>query len=307
MRTPLLSWTLATLFVFVAAKGLIGQDLSSNVAPQIIDNQTGKAISMQELVPQLAWCDVIFLGEKHDNDAGHQFQLQVIETLIENGHSIVLSTEQFERDVQGAVDDYLADRITEERFLAATRPWKNYPEHYRAIIELAKAKKIPVLAANLPRALAMNIAAGKGLSPHELVFAARSTTAPTDQYRTNFVASMKGHMGAEGSEKLQSFYAAQCAKDDAMAEAITDYLAKNQHRKQTVVHLCGHFHSDYGLGTASRVTQRFPLLRNAIVTMETRPKDGALAMEGMLMRAHFTFWTIDNPTKPDSGNKAQAP
>lgn len=294
---------LVTVSFLGFANLLRAHETSTDRMPQIVENKTGQVITLNDLVAKIGSCEVIFLGEKHDNDSGHKFQLEVIQKLIESGHDLVISTEQFERDVQGAVDDYLADRITEEQFLAASRPWKNYSEHYRAIIETAKQKKIPVLAANLPRYLAANIASGKSLQPYEQVFAPRLTTAPDDRYRTNFVESMKGHMGTEGADKLQAIYASQCAKDDAMAEAITDYLSKNRHRSRTVVHLCGHFHSDFGLGTAARVGQRNPLLRNAIVTMESVPKSGQLHRDGMLERAHFTFWTIENLSKSNQKNE----
>ena len=271
--------------------------------PQITDNKTGKIVSVAELVEVVAACEVIFLGEQHDNDSGHLFQLEVLQKLSEKGLDLVLSTEQFERDVQGPLNDYLADRITEEQFLAASRPWKNYPEHYRAMVEFAKQKKIPVLAANLPRALASSLSNKQPLRAHEQVFAARSTTAPEDRYWLNFLDSMKGHVGVDGTDQLKSFYVSQCAKDDAMAESITDYLAVNRHRPKTVVHLCGHFHSDYGLGTAGRVLQRNPLARLSIVTMETTPKNGKLKTETMYDRAHFTLWTVENSAKPDAAAK----
>jgi uncharacterized iron-regulated protein len=272
-------------------------------ASQITDNKTGKIVSVAELVDSVSSCEVIFLGEQHDNDSGHAFQLEVLQKLSEKGLDLVLSTEQFERDVQGPLNDYLADRITEEQFLAASRPWKNYPEHYRAMVEFAKQKKMPVLAANLPRSLAASLSNKQPLRTHEQVFAARSTTAPEDRYWLNFLDSMKGHVGVDGTDQLKSFYVSQCAKDDAMAEAITDFLAVNRHRPKTVVHLCGHFHSDYGLGTAGRVLQRNPLARLAIVTMEATPKNGKLKTDTMYERAHFTLWTIENAAKPEAAAK----
>ncbi len=295
-----------TIFCFLASCTIWAQEPTTESQPaaaQITDNKTGKVVSVAELVDAIATCEVIFLGEQHDNDSGHKFQLEVLQQLSGKGLDLALATEQFERDVQGPLNDYLADRITEEQFLAASRPWKNYPEHYRAMVEFAKQKKIPVLAANLPRALASNLSNKQPLQAHEQVFAARSTTAPEDRYWMNFLDSMKGHVGADGTDQLKSFFAAQCAKDDAMAEAITDYLAVNRHRPKTVVHLCGHFHSDYGLGTAGRVLQRNPLARLAIVTMETSPKNGKLKTDTMYDRAHFTLWTIENAAKPEATSK----
>jgi uncharacterized iron-regulated protein len=254
---------------------------------------------LAQLIERLKTADVIFLGEKHDNDAGHQFQLEVIQALHAAGCDLAIGMEQFERDIQGAVDDYLAGKLSEEDFLAASRPWKNYPEHYRAIVEFAKANRLPILAGNLPRKLATAVSEGKTLEPHQMAFAARGTSASKDRYWDNFVRTMQGHMGADGNEMMIKFYASQCAKDDAMAEAITDHLVTNRHRPRKVVQLCGHFHSDYGLGTVARVQSRLPLMHSVVVTMEMIPEAGAKPAEKEWDRANFTLWTIPNKSKPE--------
>ncbi len=290
---------LAIVCVSCTTSLLAAQDLadvsSEPLSPQIMNAKSGKTVELDELVAYLKSSEIIFLGEQHDNDAGHEFQLKVIQSLVAQGADVAISMEQFERDVQGVIDDYLANRITEEQFLESSRPWKNYAKHYRAIIEFAKEKRLPVLAANIPRKLAAEIAQDNTIKANQQVFLPRTTTAPEDLYWQNFLATMKGHVGAEDSKKLKSFYKAQCMKDDAMAESITDYIAKNPHQPKTVVHLCGHFHSDYGLGTAFRVMQRNPLLRIAVVTMETIPDDGKLETEGVRDRGHYIFWTVKNP------------
>lgn len=262
-------------------------------APHATD-ALGESIDIPALARELAHADVVFLGEQHDNDSGHQFQLNVIQALVDNGHDVVVSMEQFERDVQGVVDDYLADRINEEAFLANSRPWRNYKEHYRPIVELAKKHRLPILAGNAPRKLASMIAANDSPMANQEACLPRSTTAPEDDYWHRFVATMKGHVGADGDEKMKSFYAAQCVKDDAMAEAITDYLSTNPHGSKLVVHLCGHFHSDYGLGTAARVVQRIPLARICVITMESIDQKTELQSDEMRVRAHYFFWATEN-------------
>jgi hypothetical protein len=57
----------------------------------------------------------------------------------------------FERDVQGVVDEYLKGLITESQFKASSRPWEYYDEDYRPMVEAAKEKGVPVIAANVPR------------------------------------------------------------------------------------------------------------------------------------------------------------
>ena len=260
--------------------------------------RTGQDIQIEQLLDAVENCDVIVLGEQHDNDSGHHFQFAVIEGLVNRGHAIAISMEQFERDTQGSLNDYLTGRINEQMFLASSRPWNNYKNHYRPIIELAKQKKLPVIAGNIPRRIAGEIAAGKEINFADQAYAPRGTTAPKDVYWQKFKATMEGHMGTDSDGKMEKFYASQCLKDDAMAEGITDYLAGNTHQRKIVVHLCGHFHSDYGLGTVARIVSRRPLTQVTVITMEGVDADKKKTKPDELKnRAHYVFWTVKNPSE----------
>lgn len=267
----------------------------SSPAGMLTGPSSSDPVSVIELVDRAAECDVIVLGEIHNNDAGHRFQLDVIRELVDRGDSVAVSMEQFERDVQGVVDDYLAGRIDEATFLENSRPWKNYDPHYRPIVEFAKQHKLPILAGNVPRRLAGDVADDRPVDRADSVYMPRSTTAPQNAYWDKFRKTMEGHGGIDDEEKLMAFYRSQCLKDDAMAEAITDYLDTHPHQRKRVVHLCGHFHSDYGLGTVARVRQRRPLSRAVVVTMESEPESGDRVLENGNRRAHFVFWTPANP------------
>jgi hypothetical protein len=65
--------------------------------------------------------------------------------------TVGLSVEMFERDVQYILDEYLQDLISETQFQASARPWEYYEEDYRSMVELAKERGLPVIAANAPR------------------------------------------------------------------------------------------------------------------------------------------------------------
>ncbi|MGI9519103.1 MAG: ChaN family lipoprotein [Pirellulaceae bacterium] len=285
--------------VFLLVNPGVAQETSDSNAngPWLMESATHQSVTIEQLAEQLTDYQCIFLGEQHDNDAGHEFQLQVIEALLKQDVDVVISMEQFERDVQGVLNDYLAERISEEEFLAGSRPWPNYAEHYRPIVELAKAEQIPVLAGNVPRRLAAAVGKGDTPASADRVFMPRNTYAPEDSYWEKFQESMQGHGGTGSGEQMQKFYAAQCLKDDAMAEAITDYLAVNPHRSKVVVHLCGKFHSDYGFGTAIRVVERRPLTNICVVTMQTLPENGEPdddAINSAAARGHYVFWTVNN-------------
>src|SRR3954466_1128123 len=57
--------------------------------------------------------DVIVVGEYHDHLANHLAEMALLRALRQRVPALALSMEQFERDVQPVVDDYLAGRIGE--------------------------------------------------------------------------------------------------------------------------------------------------------------------------------------------------
>ncbi|HES58256.1 MAG TPA: hypothetical protein ENO21_02375, partial [Firmicutes bacterium] len=116
-------------------------------------------ISFEKFAGYLGGADVVFLGEYHDDDSTHALQLELLKLLADahNG-GVVLSMEQFERDVQSVVDAYLAGEIDEESFVADGRPWPNYEPHYRPLVEFCRSNGIDVVAANIPRPLASRVA-----------------------------------------------------------------------------------------------------------------------------------------------------
>ncbi len=240
-------------------------DLPSTASPEtkspayrIVHSRTGKELTLTRIADELAAQDVVYFGELHDNVAGHQIYAELAKLLVNRRTDFVISMEMFERDVQGVMNDYLRGRIDEAAFLKHGRPWKDYARDYKPLVELARERKADVIAGNLPQPVASKEGS---MSP----FLPRVSTAPLDRYWELFAESMKAHPNSEGA--VERMYRAQCAKDDAMAEGIADYLAVNRHRHPLVIHCNGNFHSDYGLGTATRLAQRLPLVQTAIISM----------------------------------------
>ncbi len=270
---------------------------TTTFAPKIVATKTGQDISVEQLAEIVAKDDVVFLGEEHDSDGAHQLQADLVRELILKGANIAISLEMFERDVQGILNEYLAGRISEEEFLYASRPWNNYAEHYREVIELAREHRIPVIAANVPRELASAIAKGQVIDQSQSAFRSRELNAPSDLYWEKFAEIMKGHGGSDNEASNRRMYESQCLKDDTMAESIADFLAAHRHRHVTVVHLCGKFHSDFGLGTAARVALRNGLARMTIVSTERTEDIEKFDVRKHRTRGHYLFVVPPNAAK----------
>lgn len=214
--------------------------------------------------------NVIHVGELHGNPGAHRLQLDVLREMIAQGGPLALSTEQFERDVQPVLDRYLKGEISEEQFLKDSRPWPNYAD-YRPLIELCKEKKIPVIAGNIPRRLAARVhKEGPGVveqfTEEEKSWSARKLVAEKGAYRDKFMKLMGG--AGDHNEKLETMFAAQCIKDDTMAESIADWLAANP--KGRVLHINGGFHSENGLGVPEKLAVLNPSVKQAMLTCVER-------------------------------------
>jgi len=299
-RFPLLAHTAGLLALALPPHQVGAQPVSPKPAVvetkpaefRVVHCRTGKEMTLSQLADELSARDVVYFGELHDNVTGHQVYAQLAALLVERRADVVLAMEMFERDVQGVVTDYLRGRVDEAKFLEHSRPWKDYARDYKPLVELAKEKKLDVIAGNLPRPVAAQVASKEGsASP----FLPHTTTAPQDRYWELFVETMKGHPGAEGA--VDRMYRAQCAKDDAMAESVAGYLASHPHRQPLVIHCNGNFHSDFGLGTAARIASRVPLAQSAVISMVAVPDVPKADVTTSLKKAHYLL-VVPAPPKP---------
>lgn len=261
--------------VFIAT--FAGQ-LSAQSYPfhRVYDTKAKRFVDFETMVARLATQDLVFLGEQHNDPRTHQLQAAVLEGIARRRSGpIVLALEMFERDVQGPLDNYLTGTLSEEQFLATSRPWPNYPTDYRPMVEFARSKQWPVIAGNIPRRYASQVArrglaAIDSLPAAERGWVAAQLDCPRDAYWERFRGVM-GDMGGHGTpmtkEQLEATvwrtYEAQCVKDETMGESIAAAHAKTG---ALVIHANGAFHSDYRLGTVDRAKRRAPTAKIGVVS-----------------------------------------
>ncbi len=230
---------------------------------RVIDARTMTVIDFEGLLSRCATADIVTLGENHDDPATHQIELAMLEGIYRHRGDVILSMEMFERDVQNLLDSYLAGEISEDEFLAESRPWGNYQTDYRPMIEFSRENGLPVIASNIPRPLASRVAMNgfnnAEFTVEETPFIAMTFEAPENAYWEAFSATMMmPGMAAMGitEDKIRTFYEAQVMKDETMAESISSASRKNP--ESLVYHTAGAFHlADY-LGTFSRIERNLP-------------------------------------------------
>src|SRR5687768_5676197 len=146
---------ISTAFVAAAALLQTPPSTPSTTAPvRLVYGVNGQDVPIETVVADLRWKDVVVLGEEHDNTPGHRFVADFIARLHQARPDLAISMEQFERDVQGVVNNYLHGKIDEKEFLKHCRPWKNYDADYKPQIELARRYRLDVIAGNIPRPVA---------------------------------------------------------------------------------------------------------------------------------------------------------
>jgi uncharacterized iron-regulated protein len=245
-----------------------------------------RAVSVNEAADVLTAYDVVFIGEEHRHPGNHAAQMALFRALHERKTALSLSMEQFERDVQGVVDDYLAGTIGESALKSKGRAWDNYPVSYRPLVEFARERNLPVIAAEAPT-MVVRCVGERGpeflvtMKPEQRPWAAAQLNMGDGPYKEKYMrfAAGDGSHGESGDKEkaaaaaLRSF-AAQVTRDDTMAESIFLHLQKNPGRQ--VVHLNGSFHSESFLGTAERLQLRDPNLKIAVVNPISTEPNGAL-------------------------------
>jgi uncharacterized iron-regulated protein len=228
-----------------------------------------KVLSLEESFEALIDFDVVFVGEVHDSRFAHEAELTLLTGLSQRDPDLVLALEMFERDVQDILDAYLRGGISEDQFLEQSRPWPNYQDDYRPLIELAKTKGIPVIAANVPRRAAAAVAMANKISPEvvgeDRFFLPKKVPLDSKEYRKRFVASMveMPHHSPMKGMNVDGLYKAQVLKDTVMAASLGPFLDRR------ILFCCGHFHSDYHLGIPSQLRKNHPQLKIAVITFSS--------------------------------------
>lgn len=227
--------------------------------------EKGFLYELEDAFDRLMDYRVIFFGEEHGSRMSHDAELILLKGLAKRDPKIVLALEMFERDVQDLLDAYLKGKISEKTFLRHSRPWPNYKEDYRPLIEFAKKKRIPVVAANIPRRAAAAVSQANEISRDvvgkDSLYLPKTIHLKSKPYYQRFVSSMEEmpHFTPMKGMNVDGLYKAQVLKDAVMAYSLEPFLG---HR---IFFCCGHFHADYHLGIPYQLHKNHPKLKLAVI------------------------------------------
>jgi uncharacterized iron-regulated protein len=263
----------------------------------------GTAATLEQLVAEAKAGDVTFVGELHDDPVAHYLELRILREMWTP--SLALSLEMFETDVQDVLDEYLAGLITEQHFVAASRPWRNYAQDYRPLIEFAKEKKMAVVAANAPRRYVNRVSRLGASALADVGPEGRRFLAPlphaesSERYGVKFRRVMEEHreQGKPPSpETIGRSLEAQGLWDATMAYSIAGFMTRHPGRK--VLHINGSFHTAEHLGVVEHLLRYRPHTSAVVVTIVS--EKSFPAFESKNMQGQGTFVIVTDPTLPRS-------
>lgn len=226
--------------------------------------QDGQRLSVYHLSQKLSDADVILVGEWHSHAGVHKFQTDLLHQLYNRGYPLILAMEQFSRDSQPVMDDYLNDKIGEQTLVKKGKAWSSYESDYRPLVEYAKSTGIDVIAANAPADIVRCISKeGIGfldrLKPEQRSHVAANVDTGKSAYKDKFTKAMQ-HGSDEMVERL---FAAQISRDATMAESIVKALEKTPDAK--VMFVGGKFHTEGGLAMGNEIKRLDPSLNVVVI------------------------------------------
>ena len=208
-----------------ASKKLEIKDIPETFLPgTIISTKTGKPVSFEALVSELAKVQVIYIGEQHTNSHHHDIQLKVIRELFQMDPQIKIGMEMFDRTYQPILDQWSNGKMDRLQFLQKTHwyaNWKFKFELYHEILDFIKERRIHLVGLNIPFHIPRKIATGgiRSLSADDTKHLPQHIDTSNAFHRAYVKEVFKNHL-VRGRENFEFFYMAQCVWEEIMAESI---------------------------------------------------------------------------------------
>jgi uncharacterized iron-regulated protein len=232
----------------------------------------------QALAARMRQRPIVLLGEIHDNVDQHEVRAQAVALLLEAGLRPALAFEQFDRQRQSDIDRVLREAPSDDvdrvgQLIALGGHGWNW-KLYRPFLELAVKYQLPIVAANLSRADAMQVSKegfGAVFDPAEQRRLGLDPL-PADLLRIQQQAVDEGHCHQMAEQMLPALARAQIARDAAMAQAIRPYLQRG------VILLTGngHVRRDVGVPHFLPAQQQDRVVSIALIERDT-PADAVPA------------------------------
>lgn len=246
--------------------------ISCASSTKVFDTKKSNYISSQELINTLPAQGIFILGEFHNDTAIQNAQAQLIQkkVLLENAQNDFTVNWEFinhteEAKTQKLYKELLESNITVQQFISLTAGKQNTV--YAPIIEVSKNLQGEFRGVNLPRSLKQKVIK-EGIQSIDPKYIPSFHYDGGAEYKERFLEVMGNHVP---TNKLDSYFTAQCLTDSVMAEQVHINATKS-----LSFLIAGSFHTDFYDATVARLKN---LTNENIVTFKFVNEDSIDAAE----------------------------
>lgn len=220
--------------------------------------QGPKLLPTIEVLERATRASVVLLGEQHDSATHHRWQRETLEALHAIRPNMVIGLEMFPRRVQPVLDRWVAGELSATDFLVQV-DWKNVwgfdDKLYAPLFEFSRARRVPMLALNVERALVREVGkVGFDAVPEStragITRPAAASTAYVDWLFEIFGRHRKPDPAKPALTRedaaFRRFVDAQQTWDRAMAQALAQAVGRAD--RPLVVGIMGSGHLQRGFG-----------------------------------------------------------
>lgn len=248
-----------------------------NIKPNdIYRAKSGKKISFDEMIDELASKKVVFLGETHTSMNIHNGQDRILRALYERNPDITIGMEFFKRRDNEALKEWSVGKLTEEELIYKTDWYTKVGfnfGYYRSIMNFAKDKGLAVEGINIPRTLLRKVSQ-KGIE--NLTEMEKKTVGTIDvsnkEHKQLIMKYFEGAMGMGhgknmmmNNEMMNRFYTSQCVWDNVFSDSI---LNKAENSNGLYVVIVGSGHVSYKLGANRRLKEKSDVSQASVFPVE---------------------------------------
>jgi uncharacterized iron-regulated protein len=212
-------------------------------------------------IADMAKRQVVLLGELHDEEDHHRWQLQALAALHAQRPAMAIGFEMFPRRVQPVLDKWVAGELTVKEFLQQSdwnEVWSMPADLYLPLFQFARINRIPMLALNIENKLnkAITEKGWDAVPEAEREGVGRAASA-TEAYRDFLFEIYRHHLtmkdkdgakAAKTDREFRYFVESQTTWDRAMAEALARSAAPGKGAAPLVVGIMGSGHIRHGHG-----------------------------------------------------------
>ncbi len=205
-------------------------------------------LSEGALAARLARDRIVYVGERHDQPASHAVEAEVVRLLSRREPNLVVGLEMVDQSRQQVLDDYVSGAMSEADFAAFWRKEWGFPYSlYEPVLALCRARRIRLVALNLPQSVAHQIYVGglSSLTSAQRRWLPKVVNPITDKaYKDAVLAELGGH-GAMPPQVVDRMMQAMAAWNETMGQAVVDQV--NAGKKVVVLAGAGHVMLDGGI------------------------------------------------------------